>query len=98
MCSMGERLAEPTGELHLHPPVSVCSSYSRLPFMEDGILQILSNATDGLSIVLEHRYYGDSIPVESFSTDDLRFLNNAEALEDSAYVRHPNNQQAHRLT
>lgn len=32
------------------------------------------------------RYYGDSVPVPSFSTDDLRFLNNAEALEDSAEV------------
>lgn len=31
-------------------------------------------------------YYGESVPVSSFSTDDLRFLNNAEALEDSAYV------------
>lgn len=32
------------------------------------------------------RYYGKSVPVSSFSTDNLRFLNNAEALEDSAYV------------
>lgn len=32
------------------------------------------------------RYYGDSTPLPSFSTDDLRFLNNAEALEDSANV------------
>jgi len=73
----------------------------RLQFLDNGILQILSNATNGLSIVLEHRwvpflrlqlilrYYGKSIPVESLSTDDLRFLNNAEALEDSAYVRSP---------
>ncbi|ODN75032.1 hypothetical protein L202_06253 [Cryptococcus amylolentus CBS 6039] len=61
------------------------SGENRIPFLETGILEILGNATDGLSIVLEHRYYGDSVPVESFSTDDLRFLNNAEALEDSAY-------------
>ena len=32
------------------------------------------------------RYYGDSVPVSSLSTDDLRFLNNEEALEDSAQV------------
>ncbi|BEJ15770.1 hypothetical protein CspHIS471_0503750 [Cutaneotrichosporon sp. HIS471] len=56
----------------------------RLPFLETGVLQILSNATGGLSIVLEHRYYGESVPVKSFSTDDLRFLNNADSLEDSA--------------
>ncbi|OCF35690.1 serine carboxypeptidase [Kwoniella heveanensis BCC8398] len=60
------------------------SGADRVPFLEQGILQILSNATGGIGIVLEHRYYGDSVPVESFSTDDLRFLNNAEAMEDSA--------------
>jgi hypothetical protein len=59
---------------------------ARLEFLEKGILEILSNATNGLSVVLEHRYYGDSVPVSSLSTDDLRFLNNAEALEDSGYV------------
>ncbi|WVQ93094.1 hypothetical protein IAU59_000158 [Kwoniella sp. CBS 9459] len=61
------------------------SGANRVPFLEQGILQILSNATSGIGIVLEHRYYGDSVPVQSFSTDDLRFLNNAEAMEDSAY-------------
>ncbi|WRT69169.1 uncharacterized protein IL334_006153 [Kwoniella shivajii] len=61
------------------------SGQDRVPFLEKGILQILSNATGGIGIVLEHRYYGDSVPVSSFSTDDLRFLNNKEALEDSAY-------------
>ena len=59
---------------------------SRLHFLENGILEILSNATGGLSIVLEHRYYGHSVPVKTFSTDDLRFLNNEEAEEDSANV------------
>ncbi|WVQ81073.1 hypothetical protein IAT38_003195 [Cryptococcus sp. DSM 104549] len=61
------------------------SGEDRLAFLDKGILQILSNATKGLSIVLEHRYYGESVPVSSLSTDNLRFLNNAEALEDSAY-------------
>ncbi|WOO84920.1 putative extracellular serine carboxypeptidase [Vanrija pseudolonga] len=61
------------------------SGEDRLPFLETGIAQILANATNGLAIVLEHRYYGESVPVKSFSTDDLRFLNNNEALEDSAY-------------
>lgn len=31
------------------------SGADRLPFLEKGILQILSNATGGLGIVLEHR-------------------------------------------
>ncbi|ORX39182.1 serine carboxypeptidase S28-domain-containing protein [Kockovaella imperatae] len=58
---------------------------NRIPFLEKGILQILANATGGLSIVLEHRYYGESIFVDSLTTDNLRWLNNEEALEDSAY-------------
>lgn len=41
---------------------------------------------NGIMITLEHRYYGWSIPVDEFTTDGLRFLNNKEALEDSAYV------------
>ncbi|ORY33065.1 serine carboxypeptidase S28-domain-containing protein [Naematelia encephala] len=61
------------------------SGADRLPFLEKGIIQILANATEGLAIVLEHRYYGESIPVPDLSTDNLRFLNNAESLEDSAY-------------
>lgn len=30
----------------------------RLPYMDTGILDILTNATGGLGVVLEHRYYG----------------------------------------
>lgn len=60
------------------------SGEDRLPYLKTGILAILANATKGLGIVLEHRYYGGSIPVEDFSTDSMRWLNNAQALEDSA--------------
>ncbi|KAF8754379.1 Peptidase S28 [Rhizoctonia solani] len=56
----------------------------RLPFLQTGILAILANATKGLGIVLEHRYYGESIPVADFSTDSMRWLTNAQALQDSA--------------
>lgn len=30
----------------------------RLPILDTGIMDILANATNGLAIVLEHRYYG----------------------------------------
>ncbi|KAG8954371.1 hypothetical protein FRC04_011697 [Tulasnella sp. 424] len=60
------------------------SGADRLPFLDHGILAILSNATGGLSIVLEHRYYGESTPVDEFTTDSLRWLTNEQALEDSA--------------
>ncbi|KAL5501476.1 MGSCP1 [Sanghuangporus vaninii] len=56
----------------------------RLPFLDTGILEILTKATNGLGVILEHRYYGESIPVANFSTDSLRWLNNAQAAADSA--------------
>ncbi|CCO28924.1 putative MFS-type transporter C1683,03c [Rhizoctonia solani AG-1 IB] len=60
------------------------SGEDRLPFLQKGILAILANETKGLGIVLEHRYYGESIPVGNFSTDSMRWLTNAQALQDSA--------------
>lgn len=61
------------------------SGTDRLPFLEAGILKILSRATNGLSVVLEHRYYGESWPVPDLSTDNLRFLTTHQALADNAY-------------
>ena len=37
-----------------------------------------------LILALEHRYYGDSIPVPDFSTANLRFLSSQQALADIA--------------
>lgn len=33
----------------------------RMPILDTGILNILANATNGLAIVLEHRYYGTAL-------------------------------------
>ncbi|KAJ3510022.1 hypothetical protein NLJ89_g4906 [Agrocybe chaxingu] len=60
------------------------SGEDRIPFLDTGIVEILARATGGLGVVLEHRYYGESIPVSNFSTDALRFLNNEQAAADSA--------------
>ena len=35
------------------------SGEDRLPFLDTGIVNILANATNGLGVVLEHRYYGE---------------------------------------
>jgi len=52
---------------HYHPgsggPVIVLdggetSGEDRLPFLDTGIVEILANATGGVGVVLEHRYYG----------------------------------------
>ncbi|KZT44433.1 peptidase S28 [Sistotremastrum suecicum HHB10207 ss-3] len=60
------------------------SGANRLPFLDTGIVEILANATGGLGVILEHRYYGQSIPVQNFSTDSLRWLDNAQSAADSA--------------
>lgn len=60
------------------------SGMDRLPFLSTGIAAKLANATGGLGVVLEHRYYGDSVPVANFSTDALRWLTNEQAAADSA--------------
>lgn len=44
----------------------------RLPFLSSGILKILSQATGGMGIVFEHRYYGESFPVDNLTTDSFR--------------------------
>ena len=36
------------------------SGEDRLPFLDTGIVDILTKATSGLGVVLEHRYYGKS--------------------------------------
>ena len=46
----------------------------RLPFLQKGIVAILAEATNGLGVILEHRYYGESFPVADLSVPNLRFL------------------------
>ncbi|KAI0757595.1 peptidase S28 [Daedaleopsis nitida] len=60
------------------------SGTSRIPVLDTGIINILANATNGLGVILEHRYYGKSVPVQNFTTDSLRWLSNEQAAADSA--------------
>ena len=64
---------------------------NRKNVLHHGVVQMLSEATQGVGIVLEHRYYGTSQPVLSeigntsdWGVDQLRWLNNRQSLEDSA--------------
>lgn len=61
------------------------SGADRLPFLEKGIVYEIAKATKGLGVILEHRYYGSSVPVDDFSTENLRFLSTEQALADTAY-------------
>ncbi|KAK1227719.1 Serine carboxypeptidase S28 [Marasmius sp. AFHP31] len=60
------------------------SGQDRLPFLDTGIVDILSKATGGVGVILEHRYYGTSFVTQNLTTDSLRFLNNDQAAADSA--------------
>ncbi|KAL1967017.1 hypothetical protein VTN77DRAFT_3541 [Rasamsonia byssochlamydoides] len=57
----------------------------RLPYLQKGILAQLAQATNGIGVVLEHRYYGESFPTPDLSTENLRFLTTQQALADVAY-------------
>jgi hypothetical protein len=57
----------------------------RLPYLQKGILHQLAEATNGIGVVLEHRYYGTSFPTPDLSTENLRFLTTQQALADTAY-------------
>ena len=61
----------------------------RLPFLQKGIVHQLAEATGGVAVVLEHRYYGTSFPTPDLSTENLRFLTTQQALADTAFfARH----------
>lgn len=57
----------------------------RLPFLQKGIVHQVAKATDGLGVILEHRYYGKSFPVPDLTTKNLRFLSTEQALADIDY-------------
>ena len=57
----------------------------RLPYLQKGIVAKLAAATNGVGVVLEHRFYGTSFPTPDLSTESLRFLTTAQALADTAY-------------
>lgn len=62
------------------------SATSRLPLLQKGIPAILAQATGGISVILEHRYYGTSFPsLPDLSTENLRFLTTDQTLADMAY-------------
>ena len=57
----------------------------RLVFLQKGLLHLMILATNGIGVVLEHRYYGKSWPTSDLSTESLRFLTTDQALADEGY-------------
>lgn len=58
---------------------------ARLPFLQKGLIAQLAQETHGIAVILEHRYYGDSMPTPDLSTGNLRFLSTDQAVADLAY-------------
>ena len=58
------------------------SATERLPIMQKGIIYQLSQAFGGMSVVIEHRYFGTSIPTPDLSTPNMRFATTDQTLED----------------
>ena len=57
----------------------------RLPFLQKGIVHQVIKATNGIGVILEHRYYGKSFPVSDLRTKNLRFLSTEQALAEIDY-------------
>ncbi|KAJ4299538.1 hypothetical protein N0V90_004784 [Kalmusia sp. IMI 367209] len=57
----------------------------RLPFLQKGIVHQVIEATNGLGVILEHRYYGESFPYPNVSLENLRFLSTEQALAEVDY-------------
>lgn len=58
---------------------------NRFSNLKTGIIQILMNATGGLGVIIENRYYGQSVPFENLTTDNLAYLTNEQTIADFAY-------------
>jgi len=61
------------------------NAFTQLGFLKNGIVSQLAKATGGISVILEHRYYGTSFPVPDLTTHNLRFLTTDQALADQVY-------------
>jgi len=57
----------------------------RLPFLQKGIVHQVIEATNGLGVILEHRYYGESFPFSNITVENLRFLSTEQALAEVDY-------------
>ena len=68
--------------LYISGETSVESRFSNL---ETGIIQILMQATHGLGVILENRYYGESYPFNTSTVDQLAYLTQEQTIADNQY-------------
>lgn len=77
--------------LYLSGEASVEERYDNL---QTGIIQLLMEATNGLGVILENRYYAGSFPFNTSTTDELAYMTEEQTIADNQYfsthVRFPN--------
>lgn len=56
-----------------------------LPVLSHGVFAELMKKYNGIGLILEHRYYGGSYPVEQITPETLRFLTTEQAMADYSY-------------
>ena len=78
------RYYKPGGPVYLYIGGET-SGPSRFSNLETGIIQILMSATHGLGVILENRYYGESFPFNTSTTDELAYLTTEQTIADNAY-------------
>ncbi|KAF2644403.1 hypothetical protein P280DRAFT_170756 [Massarina eburnea CBS 473.64] len=61
------------------------SAVNRLDFLQKGIVNQVAKATNGIGVILEHRYYGTSFPFPNVTTENLRFLSTEQSLAEIDY-------------
>ncbi|KAI8393405.1 peptidase S28 [Radiomyces spectabilis] len=57
----------------------------RAAFVTNSSMALLARQLHGIVIVIEHRFYGKSMPSANFSVASLQTLNTRQSLEDMAY-------------
>ncbi|KAF4635431.1 hypothetical protein G7Y89_g2660 [Cudoniella acicularis] len=75
---------KPGGPVYLYISGETAGT-NRFSNLQTGIIQILMQATNGLGVILEDRYYGQSFPFDDSSTDNLRFLTTEQTVADKVY-------------
>jgi hypothetical protein len=56
-----------------------------MKLIPETVIQILMEAFNGLGVILENRYYGESYPYNTSTTDELRFLTTEQTIADNSY-------------
>ena len=65
----------------------ICGEATCTPRALNGAIRSYAQKYHAKLVALEHRYYGKSLPFNSLSTNDLRFLTTEAALDDLAYFQ-----------